>query len=141
MTIARASDENLIAKMRKLWDAGASCSEIGRQVGLSKNSVVGRVHRLGFPPRPNPVTLRLGRPNTEGKPVTHGAKRLFKAPPAPPEKPVRTIRTKKCEYPLWSHLERPTHQYCGKPAVEGRGYCDAHHRATHIAGSVRVAAE
>ena len=43
------------ARLRGLWDEGHSTAEIARRMGRTKNSVVGRVHRLAFPARPSPI--------------------------------------------------------------------------------------
>lgn len=41
--------------LRQLWAEGLSGAEIGRRLGISKNAVTGRVHRLGLPARPSPL--------------------------------------------------------------------------------------
>lgn len=60
--------EELIAQLRGLWDEGRSTAEIGRQIGMSKNAVVGKAHRLNLPPRPSPIRRESGlqpaRPRT-----------------------------------------------------------------------------
>ncbi|TPW36432.1 GcrA family cell cycle regulator [Oecophyllibacter saccharovorans] len=47
--------EELIARLRDLWSQGLSTAEIGRQLAITKNAVVGKAHRLGLPPRPSPI--------------------------------------------------------------------------------------
>jgi GcrA cell cycle regulator len=47
--------EELIARLRSLWDEGHSTAEIGRILGISKNAVVGKAHRLNLPARPSPI--------------------------------------------------------------------------------------
>lgn len=44
-----------LAKLRELWDKGLPTAEIGRRLGVSKNAVVGKAHRLELKPRPSPV--------------------------------------------------------------------------------------
>jgi hypothetical protein len=39
------------AQLRQHWDAGHSTAEIGRRMGVTKNSIIGRAHRLLLPPR------------------------------------------------------------------------------------------
>lgn len=60
--------EELIARLRGLWDEGRSTAEIGRHIGMSKNAVVGKAHRLSLPPRPSPIRRESGpqpaRPRT-----------------------------------------------------------------------------
>ncbi|QHI95112.1 GcrA cell cycle regulator [Aristophania vespae] len=47
--------DDLIARLRDLWSQGLSTAEIGRQLSITKNAVVGKAHRLGLPPRPSPI--------------------------------------------------------------------------------------
>jgi GcrA cell cycle regulator len=48
------SDETIL-RLRALWDEGHSTAEIGRRLGISKNAVVGKAHRLDLPARPSPI--------------------------------------------------------------------------------------
>jgi len=47
--------EDAIVRLRALWDEGHSTAEIGRRLGVSKNAVVGKAHRLDLPARPSPI--------------------------------------------------------------------------------------
>lgn len=47
--------EDDIERLRVLWDEGHSTAEIGRRLGVSKNAVVGKAHRLDLPARPDPI--------------------------------------------------------------------------------------
>ena len=48
-------NESSIAKLRALWAEGLSTAEIGRRMGVQKNAVVGKAHRLNLPSRPSPI--------------------------------------------------------------------------------------
>jgi GcrA cell cycle regulator len=48
------TDESIL-RLRALWDEGHSTAEIGRRLGVSKNAVVGKAHRLDLPARPSPI--------------------------------------------------------------------------------------
>ena len=48
-------NEEAIGKLRALWAEGHSTAEIGRRLGVSKNAVVGKAHRLDLPARPSPI--------------------------------------------------------------------------------------
>lgn len=47
--------EERIALLKKLWAEGYSASRIGKELGVSKNAVVGKAHRIKLPPRPSPI--------------------------------------------------------------------------------------
>jgi GcrA cell cycle regulator len=48
-------NDETIVRLRTLWNEGLSTAEIGRRMGVSKNAVVGKAHRLGLPARPSPI--------------------------------------------------------------------------------------
>ena len=47
--------EETITRLRELWAEGHSTAEIGRRLGVSKNAVVGKAHRLDLSARPSPI--------------------------------------------------------------------------------------
>jgi GcrA cell cycle regulator len=71
--------EELIARLRGLWDEGLSTAEIGRRLGMSKNAIIGKAHRLSLPGRPSPI--RAERP--PGVPRRRTPRRLT-GPTLPP---------------------------------------------------------
>jgi GcrA cell cycle regulator len=48
-------NNEVIARLRALWDEGLSTADIGRRLGVTKNAVVGKAHRLDLPARPSPI--------------------------------------------------------------------------------------
>jgi len=55
--------DNKTAKLAKLWASPVSASKIAAQLGVTKNAVIGKAHRLELPPRrrgraPTKRTLR-----------------------------------------------------------------------------------
>jgi hypothetical protein len=52
-------DNETIQTLRTLWDQGHSTAEIGRRMGFSKNSIVGKAHRLNLSERESPI-IRTG---------------------------------------------------------------------------------
>ncbi len=52
--------EDVIGRLKALWAEGHSTAEIGRRLGVSKNAVVGKAHRLLLAARPSPI--RRGEP-------------------------------------------------------------------------------
>ena len=71
--------------LRSLWARGDSGSEIGRIMGISKNAVVGKAHRLRLPPRPSPIKAgqRQNSAPRHGGVVVRRAAAGVVIPPAP----------------------------------------------------------
>ncbi len=54
-----------IDRLRAFWAEGHSTAEIGRRMGITKNAVVGKAHRLNLSARPSPIRREAeaaGRP-------------------------------------------------------------------------------
>lgn len=62
-----------IATLRQLWDDGLSTAEIGRRMGISKNAVIGKAHREGFPKR-----AACNAYHAKVKPITNQQKQIVR---------------------------------------------------------------
>ncbi len=60
--------EAQIADLKRLWTAGHSTSQIGTILGVSKNAVIGKAHRLKLPARPSPFATRRHPRSRSGRP-------------------------------------------------------------------------
>jgi GcrA cell cycle regulator len=49
------TDERL-DELKKLWAEGLSISQIGEALGVSRNAIAGKAHRMGLPKRPSPIS-------------------------------------------------------------------------------------
>jgi len=72
--------EDTIARLRELWAEGHSTAEIGRRLGVSKNAIVGKAHRLDLPARPSPIRRD---PNASDTPRQSTTRRV-EGPTLPP---------------------------------------------------------
>lgn len=70
--------DETITRLRALWTEGLSTAEIGRRLGVSKNAVVGKAHRLDLDARPSPI-----RPCPDG-PRPRPPARRGRSPTLPP---------------------------------------------------------
>ena len=63
--------DEMVEELKKLWAEGVTTGEIGRRLNISKNSIVGKVHRLGLSGRPSPIKKKSDTEKTENsdKPV------------------------------------------------------------------------
>src|SRR3954466_10021133 len=89
-------NEETIARIRALWAEGLSTAEIGRRMGITKNAVVGKAHRLNLPARPSPIrrvpgekAQRRGGAARGGAPTLPALDSVARQPvPTPPRQPV-----------------------------------------------------
>lgn len=103
-----------IAKLKKLWSEGLTTGEIGKRLGVSKNAVVGKAHRLGLKGRPSPIK----RPEASATPA------------APKKEPVKIftltdLNHNTCRWPIGD----PKHEdfrFCGRQVYPGKPYCLDH---------------
>lgn len=51
-------DDRSLARLRQLWEEGLSAAKIGREIGTTKNAVVGKAHRLRLSASPSAVVRK-----------------------------------------------------------------------------------
>ena len=49
-------DDLKLKKLKDLWDQGHPISKIGEMLGVSRNSVAGKAHRMGLAKRTSPIS-------------------------------------------------------------------------------------
>ena len=115
---------NLDAQLAELWMEGHSTAEIGRRLGVSKNAVVSRTHRIDLPGRSH----HKPRPATPERPGRAADRQPVDRPAPPPSDPPRSARST-CR---WLDGERPTWIYCGAPSRLGSSWCPDHHAIVFV---------
>lgn len=139
---------DLEPKLRQLWDEGHSAAEIGRRIGVTKNTIVGKAYRLGLPKRDTPKALRnlpkrVRRPTQTETPTTpprqttaahdrNAAKVKITARPSKPTprlikipEPPKYGRVINCLWPI-GHPGTKDYRSCDTPSEAGKPYCEAH---------------
>lgn len=134
-----------IETLRALWAEGLSTAEIGRRMGVSKNAVVGKAHRLNLPARPSPIRrdgASAPRPAVARAPVRRSLPPRPVAPPPPPPPapvvqrpaPVRHVSragARSCSWPIGEPGTRGFH-FCGCEALPGKPYCAEHAAVAYV---------
>ncbi len=136
--------------LKKLWQDGLSASQIAKQLGgVTRNAVIGKVHRLGLsgratPSKPARTTFKAPRP---ARPVAApSAPRRIAEPlsalsPQQPPTPVRyvdeapgtatvlTLGAHMCKWPI-GDPSLDTFTFCGRRSGEGP-YCHEHSQVAY----------
>jgi GcrA cell cycle regulator len=102
-----------IKQLKKLWSKGKSTVEIGRELGISKNAVVGKVHRLELNARPSPIKKETVKKTVKKKEVKQGNVSLL------------DLKMNSCRWPIGEPKDADFH-FCGKDTVTGKPYCAEH---------------
>lgn len=97
--------DEMVEDLKKMWHEGLTTGEIGKRLNVSKNSIVGKVHRLGLSGRPSPIKKKDNSEKKEKttEPVVK-AEKIEKA--AKEEKIPATVKTKS-EKPVKTEIETP----------------------------------
>ena len=113
--------EERLARLKDLWDQKLSISKIGEKLGVSRNAIAGKAHRLGLEKRQSPI-----KPSLKSKSIKNEWDENKRGP-----KPLRLIlrnldwSRNKC---LWS-FEDPksvNFHFCGDEVLPGKPYCLKH---------------
>ena len=138
-----------VTALKTLWLAGRSAAEIAKALGgVTRNAVIGKVHRLGLAGRMEPSAPRRARAD---RPRTSAPRRPSPSrPPPPPAAPAVRARTPQaapveavarvfdgaaltariCHWPV-GDPKTADFGYCGA-AVIGKGpYCPGHHAVAY----------
>ncbi|WP_029350637.1 GcrA family cell cycle regulator [Bosea sp. 117] len=145
--------------LKKLWAEGLSASQIAAELGnVTRNAVIGKVHRLGLsgraktvtsaaprPRKPRPATVQPARP----RPMVHGNTALAPAyAPVPEPEPedlpdpvanvipmaerctILDLTEFTCRWPV-GDPGKPDFFYCGSRTKTGLPYCAYHARIAY----------
>ena len=113
--------EERLKKLIDLWNKKLSISKIGEELGVSRNAIAGKAHRLGLEKRQSPI-----KPSLKSKSIKNEWDENKRGP-----KPLRLIlrnldwSRNKC---LWS-FEDPkstNFHFCGDEVYAGKPYCLKH---------------
>ena len=140
-----------VETLKKLWGEGLSASQIAGRLGsVTRNAVIGKVHRLGLSgrattsrmkshrPRPRMASKRMAKTrfSATGNPAFRALYQETEAYvpaveeiviPLAERKTIQTLVECSCRWPIGDPQMADFH-FCGKNKVPGLPYCEFHAR-------------
>lgn len=151
-------NDERVEQLKKLWSEGLSASQIASRLGgVTRNAVIGKVHRLGLSgrattsrmkshrPRPRPANgpmpgnkRMMPKGNRFPAPPNSPLQQIYQAEPFQPSaeeldipmaerKSIQTLLECHCRWPIGDPQMADFH-FCGKQKVAGLPYCEFHAR-------------
>ena len=146
-----------VAQLRSFIGAGMTCSQIAAEIGVSRNAVIGKIHRLGLGPgRPAAALGRVCPPRTQ-RPRVLSQRRTLRLIAADAQRvandPIEAepasgaqccslleLGQSNCRWPVGErHGHAADFVFCGSETVAGFSYCAAHARMAYRAPERRRA--
>jgi len=126
-------------KLRKLWGEGYTASQIAEMLGggTTRNSVIGKAHRLKLAARvapkqsknPEKQAMASGLDKKEERYISRKSRfkslLLDKNFEAENPKKLEELSNKNCRWPI-GHPDEENFYFCGRNSVEGFSYCKLH---------------
>lgn len=143
--------------LKKLWSEGLSASQIASRIGaVTRNAVIGKVHRLGLAGRATTSRMKSHRPRPRAlaAPKRQQATTKARSPiggsaalrelyqrdiedtlppveelviPEKERKSIQTLEESHCRWPIGDPQHADFH-FCGKSKITGLPYCEFHAR-------------
>lgn len=149
-------NDERVEQLKKLWSEGLSASQIAGRLGsVTRNAVIGKVHRLGLSGRATTSRMKSHRPRPKAMQAAQakrmGQKARFPQPGTSPlqrmlmeaepfqasaeeldiplaeRKTIQTLTECTCRWPIGDPQHAEFH-FCGKQKVAGLPYCEFHAR-------------
>lgn len=128
-----------IEALQKLWGEGLSCSQIANRLGgVTRNAVIGKVHRMKLAPRATVSRLKVGRrrnrsdapkpkPKINRNPEAVAQIEALRALPDPVPHSAVTLMDLEPHHCRWPYGDPKRElKFCGCQKVEGISYCEKH---------------
>lgn len=142
--------DEMVDKLRQMWTEGKTATEIAKELGVTKNSIVGKVHRLCLTARPSPIKSKDEEPVEKAeveKEIPEEAEENVEVVAEPVEsvKPEKTEKKHKsschvklveldshtCRWPLGDPRDEDF-CFCGKKVRMGQTYCEEHANMAYV---------
>ncbi len=143
MTVETWTPER-VEQLRSHVASGLTCSQIAAEIGVTRNAVIGKIHRLGLSPVRPPGASARSCPPRARRPRLPSQRQLlrlmFAQAPCVAEEPesvdsaqrcsLLDLAHGKCRWPLGGPGVADL-MFCGNEAIAGFSYCAGHARMAY----------
>ena len=138
MTMQLEWSADHIRVLREMFHEGRHGSEIASELGRSRDSVIGKLRRLGLKRgKSQPVKRKETRFSLAStvNPTDNGSRRAPYVPKADEEQPERLsclfdLEANSCRWPF-GDPRQPDFGFCGADRKPGSSYCRTHHAVAY----------
>jgi GcrA cell cycle regulator len=146
MTTRQKWTTERVQQLRAYVNAGLTCGEIALEIGVTRNAVIGKIHRLGLSPGttgapPGPRQSQRIRPRMTQRRIVHaifagspGISEIAELAPGPVESAERCslleLAHGKCRWPLNDPADEDF-SFCGNDVAAGMSFCAGHVRMAY----------
>jgi len=147
--ITMAWTNEMIDSLKRMWKKGLTTNEIAKELGVSKNSIVGKVHRLNLIARPSPIKKKekeVAQPQKSHVEKTKNEPQKTAAKNETAKVSADTVETSKTKASCIKLAELDSHTcrwpigdpkddnfcFCGKKVRSGQTYCDEHAAIAYV---------
>jgi GcrA cell cycle regulator len=155
--------DEAVEELKKMWDKGMTTGQIAKVLNVTKNSIIGKVHRLCLTARPSPIK-KTANPDAEKK-TPKAAKTCKKASQSkqPAEKPSKEpkkatieeiakpasvvieetniplvkLDNHTCRWPIGDPRDEEF-CFCGKRIRTGQTYCEEHAAVAYVKAGKKI---
>ena len=111
-----------IEQLKELWEQGSIATEIAKELGTSRCSVLGKANRLNLTPRKRGCSSGTRQPSATPKPKEIP---LYTVEELKNRPTLEEIEFHQCRYPLGERNDPPKY-FCGHDRYKNYSYCKPH---------------
>lgn len=151
--------DEAVEELKRMWDRGMTTGQIAKALNVTKNSIIGKVHRLCLTARPSPIKKTDAEPQEKKQvkkevPVKEKkktaeprqAKIAVKEVEAKPESkatvettniPLVKLDNHTCRWPMGDPRD-DDFCFCGKRIRTGQTYCEEHAAIAYVKAGKKI---
>ncbi len=154
--------DEAVEELKRMWDKGMTTGQIAKVLNVTKNSIIGKVHRLCLTARPSPIKKSDNSKDTKkATKSTKAEKETTKATPVKSTKCAKKPLAEECIQPVAPVVVEETNIplvkldnhtcrwpigdpkdedfcFCGKRIKTGQTYCEEHAAVAYVKAGKKI---